>query len=447
VNQDKESIKALENRLSGRAAGLKSVVQRSLFRLSAAAAESLARVIEITIAFTVTFAVTVPLLVVLSFRKLFTGKLVFTSSTIAGVRARPVRVLRFNMVSSSLRDLPLFFEVLAGRLALVGTAIKEWNDSSPTPEKGYISMVKPGIISLWDIRSSSKIAHQGQQSIEWEYSFKKHPFYDFMLILRALPALIYSEKGKTSSSVFRLLDIDLQNLSMIEAVALIEANLVQKKQCAIFFANPDCLNKMITDQEYFRTLKTGDYVFPDGIGLVIAGKMLQTPLKENINGTDMLPYICRMAAAKAYSIFLLGGKPGIAEKAGKNISASYGVTLAGSAHGYFDHRTESDRIIKAINDSGATILLVGFGAPLQEKWISQHRHELKTGILMGVGGLFDFYSGTISRAPDWIREIGFEWIYRILQEPGRMWRRYVVGNPLFLYRVIKWKVFTQSNSR
>ena len=161
----------------------------------------------------------------------------------------------------------------------------------------------------------------------------------------------------------------------------------------------------------------------------------------------MLPYICRMAAEKGYSIFLLGGKPGIAEQAGKNIGNAYGVHLAGTAHGYFNHQTESSEVIETINKSGAAILLVGFGAPLQEKWISLHRHELKPDVLMGVGGLFDFYSGTISRAPDWIREIGLEWIYRMLQEPGRMWRRYVVGNPLFLYRVMKWKIFTQSNSR
>ena len=426
---------------------MKSVLKRSLFKLSAATAESLARIIEITVALAVTLAVTLPLLVILLLRKLFTGTPVFASKTITGVRAIPLRVLCFNQMNTSLRDLPLFFEVLTGRLALVGTAVKECSDSSATPEKGYISMVKPGIISLWDIRNASKIGHQGQQSIEWEYIFKKHPFYDFMLLLRALPAMLYSEKSKTSSSVFRLLDIDLQNLAMVEAVALIETNLAQKKQCTIFFANPDCLNKMITDQEYFRILKKGDYIFPDGIGLVIAGKMLQTPLKENINGTDMLPYICRMAAAKGHSIFLLGGKPGIAEKAGNNISTTFGVTLAGTAHGYFNHRTESDTVIKAINNSGATILLAGFGAPLQEKWISRHRHELQPVVLMGVGGLFDFYSGTISRAPDWIREIGFEWAFRMLQEPGRMWRRYVVGNPLFLYRVMKWKVFTQSNSR
>lgn len=447
MNQGKEFITGLEERLSGRSSGLRSLIRRRMFKLSAATAEALARIIEISVALIVTLAITFPVLLVLLFRKFFTGAPLFTSRAIVGARAKSLRVLRFNSVAPTFRDLPLFFEVLTGQLALVGTAIKEWGDSSPTPQKGYINLVRPGVISLWDIRRSSKIAHEGELLIEWEYIFRKHPFYDFMLLLRALPAMFYSEKSGTSSSVFQLLDIDLKNLTMIEAVDLIGVNLAEKKQCSIFFANPDCLNKMISDREYFTILKTGDYIFPDGIGLVIAGKMLQTPLKENINGTDMLPYICRMAASKGFSIFLLGGKPGIAEKAGEKINAAYGVTLAGTEHGYFNHQTESDRVIEKINNSGAAILLVGFGAPLQEKWISIHRHKLKPDVLIGVGGLFDFYSGTIRRAPDWIREIGLEWVYRMLQEPGRMWRRYIVGNPLFLYRVMKWKMFTQNNSR
>ena len=220
-----------------------------MFKLSAATAEALARTIEISVALIVTLAITFPFLLILLFRKLFTGRPLFTSRTIFGALAKPLRVLRFNIVASPYRDLPLFFEVLTGQLALVGTAIKEWGDSSPTPQKGYINAVRPGVISLWDIRSSSKIAHEGRMLIEWEYIFKKRPFYDFMLLLRALPAMFYSERCVTSSSVFQLLDLDLKNLTMVEAVALIGANLKQKKQCSIFFANPDCLNKMISDQK------------------------------------------------------------------------------------------------------------------------------------------------------------------------------------------------------
>ena len=196
VNQGKESITALEERLSRRTSGLRSVIKRSLFRFSAAMAKSLERLIEIMAALAMTLAMAVPLYVVLWFRMLFTGTPVFTSRTITGVRDIPLRVLRFNKTGTLLRDLPLFFYVITGQLALVGTTVKEWSKESATPEKGYTSMVKPGIISLWKIRSSSKIGHQGQPSIEWEYIFKKHPFYDFMLLLRALPAMLYSEKSK-----------------------------------------------------------------------------------------------------------------------------------------------------------------------------------------------------------------------------------------------------------
>ncbi|NTW62744.1 MAG: WecB/TagA/CpsF family glycosyltransferase [Chlorobiaceae bacterium] len=443
----KDSAKALEKRLKGRSLSLKSLFKRAVFRFGAIAAEVLARVIEIIVASVMTLVFVFPLLVILLFRRLFAGTPVFDKRIVSGAFAKPVTVFRFRDISSPFCDLPLFLELFTGRLALAGTAIRSWKESPAVPENAYIRPVKPGIVSLWDIRNSSKIAHEGQQAIEWEYVFRKHLFYDFMLMLRALPVMLYSENSEISSSHFALLGLNLNNLTMDEAISVMQRTLDEKKQSAIYFVNPDCLNKMVSDREYFRILKTGNYVFPDGIGLSIAGKMLGTPLRENINGTDMLPYLCKMAAAKGYSVFLLGGKPGIAEKAGQHISETYGVTIAGSADGYFDHRSESDAVIGKINSSGAAILLVAFGAPLQEIWIAEHRQKLLPRVLMGVGGLFDFYSGTIRRAPRWMREIGFEWVYRIFQEPARMWRRYVIGNPLFLYRVMKWKVFTQSNSK
>jgi N-acetylglucosaminyldiphosphoundecaprenol N-acetyl-beta-D-mannosaminyltransferase len=115
------------------------------------------------------------------------------------------------------------------------------------------------------------------------------------------------------------------------------------------------------------------------------------------------------------------------------------VTIAGTHHGYFNHATESEGIVDLVNRSSADILLVAFGVPLQEKWIAANHSRLQTSVCMGVGGLFDFYSGNTRRAPRWLRELGLEWVYRILQEPGRMWQRYVVGNPLFLYRVLVWR--------
>ena len=97
-------------------------------------------------------------------------------------------------------------------------------------------------------------------------------------------------------------------------------------------------------------------------------------------------------------------------------------------------------MIETINASGADILLAAFGAPRQELWLARHQARLRPRVLMGVGGLFDFYSGSIPRAPIWMREVGLEWTWRLMQEPGRMWRRYLVGNPLFLYRVYRQKL-------
>jgi N-acetylglucosaminyldiphosphoundecaprenol N-acetyl-beta-D-mannosaminyltransferase len=110
------------------------------------------------------------------------------------------------------------------------------------------------------------------------------------------------------------------------------------------------------------------------------------------------------------------------------------LRVAGTHHGYFNAEDE-DHLIQAINASGAKILIVAFGAPRQELWLNRHHGELQIPVRVGVGGLLDFYSGRMPRAPQWMREIGLEWAFRLSREPGRLWRRYVIGNPLFLYRV------------
>jgi N-acetylglucosaminyldiphosphoundecaprenol N-acetyl-beta-D-mannosaminyltransferase len=234
---------------------------------------------------------------------------------------------------------------------------------------------------------------------------------------------------------------------MVEAVALIEKVVATGHGSETFyFVNPDCLNKTFSDGDYQEILAKADNVFPDGIGLTIACKLLGSPLKENVNGTDMLPYLCAMVAAKGYKLFLLGGRPGVAENMAANITEKYGVTVAGTHHGFFHHEKDNSAVLEVINASGADIVLVAFGAPLQEKWITANRSKLQTKAALGVGGLFDFYSGNTRRAPRWLREMGMEWLYRIIQEPGRMWKRYVIGNPLFLLRVLLWKISSRRDA-
>jgi N-acetylglucosaminyldiphosphoundecaprenol N-acetyl-beta-D-mannosaminyltransferase len=134
-------------------------------------------------------------------------------------------------------------------------------------------------------------------------------------------------------------------------------------------------------------------------------------------------------------LFLLGARPGIADAVAAWVHAHYPrVKLAGFHHGYFAPE-EEQLVLDEIRHSGASILLVALGAPRQDVWISRNLAATGVKVAMGVGGLFDFYSGRIPRAPQWLREMGLEWVYRLYREPGRMWRRYLVGNLAFLSHI------------
>jgi len=203
--------------------------------------------------------------------------------------------------------------------------------------------------------------------------------------------------------------------------------------------NADCFNITFQNIEYQKLLKRLHFVMADGIGIHLACRILHTSMADNVVGTDLFPYLCLAAEEKKVPIFFLGAREDVVEKMVDILRKKYpNLLIAGFQHGYFNpDKTAS--VIENINNSGAKILLVAFGAPQQELWIDKHKAQLSVGVAMGVGGLFDFMSGRMKRAPRWMREIGLEWFYRLSQEPGRMWRRYIIGNPLFLWRVKRWK--------
>ena len=230
------------------------------------------------------------------------------------------------------------------------------------------------------------------------------------------------------------------NLTKEDVIYEIDKIISNNEKEKFYFVNADCFNKAYTDLEYKRILQSTKYILGDGSGVNYASKIVKTPIIDNVNGTDLLPMICDYAQKAKYKIFLLGAKPSIAEKMKENLHKTFPLLeIVGAHHGYFDWEKESNKIIKKINDSKAEILLVAFGAPFQEKWIDKYFPQINCNIQMGVGGLFDFFSGNIPRAPQWMRLLGIEWIFRLIQEPKRMWRRYILGNPLFLHRLYKWK--------
>lgn len=202
------------------------------------------------------------------------------------------------------------------------------------------------------------------------------------------------------------------------------------KICA--FINADCLNQYYANAAYAGLLSQVDFLMPDGIGVAIAARWYGTPVKANLNGSDLLPKLCRMP----YSIYLLGGSPGVAEKARINLERDYpGVKIAGTDHGFMVDEAAERAAIERINRIRPDILLVGMGVPRQEMWMFRHRNELACKVAIGVGGLLDFASGRIPRAPVWLRRLRLEWAYRLYNEPCRLFRRYVIGNPLFLWRM------------
>jgi N-acetylglucosaminyldiphosphoundecaprenol N-acetyl-beta-D-mannosaminyltransferase len=238
-----------------------------------------------------------------------------------------------------------------------------------------------------------------------------------------------------------ILGVRMDNWTMQQAVTWIVNAPHGGTPQMLAFVNPDCLNTAWCDAGYRGVLADSAVVLPDGIGIHYACKLLGTSLAANVNGTDLFPRLCDALEDRGQSVFLLGGRPGVSDALVERMAERWPrLRVAGHHHGYFERGGEDEQaIVDAINRSGADHLLVAFGAPRQEKWIADHRDRLRVRVAIGVGGLFDFYSGKVPRAPLWMRELGFEWTWRLLQEPGRMWRRYVIGNPLFLWRVWCWK--------
>ncbi len=204
------------------------------------------------------------------------------------------------------------------------------------------------------------------------------------------------------------------------------------QKVTVNFINAHCINIAAKDSVYRECLKASSALLPDGSGMSIASKLAKAPLGENLNGTDLFPILCQKAAEAGKSIYLHGGEPKVAEQVAKNMKKQYpDLMIAGVSNGYEDHADTAATIAK-INRSNADLVFVGLGVPMQEKWIAEHRSWINAPVVLGVGGLFDYYSGRIPRAPRLVRAAGMEWVWRLMQEPQRLANRYLVGNISFL---------------
>jgi N-acetylglucosaminyldiphosphoundecaprenol N-acetyl-beta-D-mannosaminyltransferase len=205
----------------------------------------------------------------------------------------------------------------------------------------------------------------------------------------------------------------------------------------------DMIMKLQKDREFYDLLDQFDVITCDSQIMYFSTKWLGTPVQERVSGSDYFPkFYMRYANDPSMTVFLCGGKPGIANLAAKNVNEKVGrEIIVGTDSPTFDFDTnpaEIDRMIEAINASGATVCLVGLAGGRQEKFIMAHRHRMPgVKLWLPLGGTIDYESGTFNRPPVWITEWGFEWLYRLIKEPRARFHRYVVHEPPFLWAVLK----------
>lgn len=233
----------------------------------------------------------------------------------------------------------------------------------------------------------------------------------------------------------KILGVPVHPLTMNESVAVLEEKLQKKEQAFVVTANAEIIMMCQQDKEYNNIVsEQADLVLPDGAGAVWAGRYLGNEVPERVAGFDLYNQLLKLSADKGYKAYFFGGAPGVAEAAKNKAEELYpGVQIVGCRNGYFTE-AEEEAIIKEINDAAPDMLFVALGAPKQEKWLVKYRNQLKSRVLMGIGGSFDVLAGKMERAPKWMQEASLEWAFRLYKQPSRFMR--MLALPKFVLKVI-----------
>ncbi len=231
-----------------------------------------------------------------------------------------------------------------------------------------------------------------------------------------------------------ILNIPIHAVTMAQTLALVEQYMTQPRLHQIATVNPEFVMTAQNDADFHHILQSADLCLPDGVGLLYAARRQGRPLPERVPGSELVYRLAELASAKGWPLFLLGAAPGVAEEAAHALGERYpGLTIAGT-HAGSPAGEENDDIVRRINDSGAALLFVAYGAPKQDKWIDRNRDSLPAvRVAIGVGGSLDFITGRSVRAPQWAQDMGLEWLHRLYKEPWR-WRR-MLALPRFAWRV------------
>ena len=241
-------------------------------------------------------------------------------------------------------------------------------------------------------------------------------------------------------NLLKILNTNIHNLSMDETISIVEETIEKNQQIHHVVVNAGKIVQMQKDKQLRESVNNSDIINADGQAVIWASKILNKPLKERVAGIDLMQNLVELAYKKNHKIFLFGAKDEVVKKVVSIYTEKYGKEIiAGFRNGYYIKKEEIE-IARQIASSGANMLFVAITSPKKENFLYNYKKELNNvNFIMGVGGSFDVIAGVTKRAPLWMQNIGMEWFYRFLQEPKRMWKRYLVGNSKFIYLVFKEK--------
>jgi N-acetylglucosaminyldiphosphoundecaprenol N-acetyl-beta-D-mannosaminyltransferase len=241
-----------------------------------------------------------------------------------------------------------------------------------------------------------------------------------------------------------ILGVPVSALDQAQLLEVIDCCIQERRKCLVLSGNVHSCN-LAYEQEWLRRFfQRADIVRLDGQGLRWGATLLGRSLPPRTTWADFAWALAERASARSASLFFLGGRPGVAELAAARLRERHpALNVVGCADGYFDKSPNSDEneaILAQIAAVRPDMLIVGFGMPTQEKWLSHNLERIEATVILTGGAVFDYVSGELTRAPGWMTDHGMEWLGRLLIEPRRLWRRYLIGNPLFFWRVLKQKI-------
>ena len=324
--------------------------------------------------------------------------------------------------------------LLRGHLTLVGP--RPLAPLEPHAVASYRISVRPGLLSPFTVGQWFGTVHEEEASVEFDYVATRSWIKDLSLLLRGLVVRRHATPAVSDLARVEIDGIEVDNVTLDGAVARIVDSLGEPRARLVSFVDADCINQAARNDDYRRALNSSDLVLGDGAGLHLFSRLMGEPLRENIHGTDLFPRLCAAIEGTSHSVYLLGGEPGVAGAVATWIQSRHpACRIAGFLPGYFE-RDEEPEVIRDIQRSGATLLLVAFGAPDQELWLRDHLATTGARVGIGVGGVFDFFSGRAPRAPRWMRDAGLEWLYLLKRDPRRLFWRYGPGNVEFMGRML-----------